>query len=148
MEALGVAASVAGVLSLVGQSIHGITQLQDVVKAFQKALETQRFFLQEVDFFQSGLGQVQLLLEQLSTDFHSSICQLDLEPLQWQMSNCRADVKRWLEDSKQVDPASFEGIRAFFKRLRVAANKEGFSEFRSRIARHQRAFRHGLRFLV
>jgi hypothetical protein len=54
---------------------------------------------------------------------------LDLQSLNWQLKTCRDDIKEWLDLAKSLDLASLGRIETFFKRLRVAVNKDGFSEF-------------------
>lgn len=195
MEALGAASSIAGLLSLVGQSIDGILKLRGFVKDAKGASKTVATFLRDVDSFQQSLSQIQHLLQQLpkSPDapiddarynscrpvledqtldekekirnleqilssqvlpgaqqaavievirIHNSlpptIPKQTLDSLKWQLEECWDDIKEWMALAQRLDPGSATGVEAFFKKLRVAVNKDGFSEFHSQIARHQR----------
>jgi hypothetical protein len=138
MEALGAAASVAGILSLVGQSIDGIIKLRGFVKDVKNSPKTLGTFLHNVDSFHTSLSQIQQLLNQLPEEQPIATTQLDLQTLNWQLEACAGDIKQWLDLSRMLDLKSSSAIEAFFKKLRVAANKDGFSEFHNQIARHQR----------
>jgi hypothetical protein len=67
MEAVGGAASIAGLLSLVGQSIDGIPKLRGFVKDVKFATKAVNAFLRDVDSFQQRLSQTQQLLSQPPT---------------------------------------------------------------------------------
>jgi hypothetical protein len=142
MEVLGATASVAGLLSLVAQSIDGIVRLRGFVKDVKRAPATVGLFLSNVDSFQGSLYQIQELLSQIPQG-----ASLDLLSLEWQLEACFHDIKQWLQEAQQYDISSLSGVRAFFKQLRVAANKDGFSEFHSQIARHQRGLQISLSVL-
>jgi hypothetical protein len=138
MEALGAASSVAGILSLVGQSIDGIIKLRGFVKDVKNASKTLDNFLRDVDSFQGSLSQIQQLLVQLPKEQSIVTAQLDLQSLNWQLKTCRDDIKEWLHLANSLDLGSSGRIETFFKKLRVAVNKDGFSEFHRQIGRHQR----------
>lgn len=142
MEVLGATASVAGLLSLVAQSIDGIVRLRGFVRDVKRAPATLGLFLENVDAFQGSLIQIQELLAQVPP-----AANLDLLALEWQLEACFYDIKQWLHEAQKHDIPSVSGVRAFFKQLRVATNKDGFSEFHSQIARHQRGLQISLSVL-
>jgi hypothetical protein len=62
-----------------------------------------------------------------------------LDGLWQQLESCSGDIDNWIQFAAQIDPRSSKGFEAFLNQLRVVANKDGFSEFHSRISKHQRA---------
>jgi hypothetical protein len=65
IEAVGTAASIAGILRLAGQSIEGIIKLRGFVKDVKSSAKNVGVFLRDVGSFQDSLLQIQLLLFQL-----------------------------------------------------------------------------------
>jgi hypothetical protein len=59
MEVLGVAASVTGILSLVGKSIEGIIKLQPMLRSPKETDESVTLLQRDIDSFQGSLNQVQ-----------------------------------------------------------------------------------------
>jgi hypothetical protein len=137
MEALGVAASIAGILSLVSQSIEGLIKIRRVVKCVKGATRTLNSFLDDVNTFEGSLAQVRGLLTQLPNDQPSLTA--DLDGLRQQLESCSEDIDKWIQFAAQIDPKASKGLEAFLTQLRVVVNKDGFIEFHSRIAKHQRA---------
>ena len=131
------ASSVAGILSLVGQSIDGIIKLRGFVKDVKNSQTTVNSFVRDVDSFEGSLWQIEKLIVQLPQEQPVVKEQIDLETLQWQLQGCQSDIKRWLDVANHLEPGSSRNAEAFFKKLRIAVNKDGFSEFHSQIARHQ-----------
>lgn len=138
MEAVGAAASVAGLLSLAGQAITGIIKLRAFVKDIAAAPKIVNAFMKEVDSFEGSLAQVRQLLEQLQSKQHNAAKHLDLDVLQNQLTSCAEDIEQWLVTARLVDPGTEKGAKAFIRKLRVAVDKDGFSEFHDQIARLQR----------
>lgn len=133
MEAVGAVASVAGILGLVGQSISGIIKLKDFANDVKIASKSVNAFLRTVDSFLGTLSQIHHLLSKLPDDQD-----FDLDTLQWQLESCLSDIEEWKKLTDKLDPGTSKGAEAFFKKLRVAANKNGLSEFYNQVSRHQR----------
>ena len=152
MEAVGAASSIAGILSLAGQTIEGIIKLRGFVKDVKSSPKIVNTFLRDVESFQDSLSQTQQLISQLPDPRPATFTPPDviceppnaiipnqaLESLNWRLGECAKDVDEWLRVANKLNPGSATGAEAFFKKLRVAVNKDGFSEFHSQIARHQR----------
>jgi predicted glycosyltransferase involved in capsule biosynthesis len=83
MEALGAAASIAGILSLAGQSINGIVKLRVFIKDTKSASKTVDSFLSDVDAFEGSLTQIQELLLRLSSNKSTPVVGIGLETLKW-----------------------------------------------------------------
>jgi hypothetical protein len=137
MEVVGAAASVAGLLSLVGQSLDGIFKLLGFIKTFNAAQSTLNIFLRDVESLQSSLIRIQRLLTHLPLDQPIVTETLNLEGLAWQINACLKEVKDWEYSAKKYSKSPPTNIKGFFKKFRVAVNKAGFSEFHGRIMQHQ-----------
>lgn len=138
METLGAAGSIAGILSLVGQSINGIVKLRVFIKDTKSASKTVDSFLHDVDSFEGSLIHIQEILLRLSRNGPTLVPESGLETLKWQLEACWSDVQEWNSYAQSFKGRLSKGLTLFFNQLRVAANKDGFNEFHSRIAKHQK----------
>lgn len=50
---------------------------------------------------------------------------------------CEQDVREWAVVAQTLDPGSWNGLRAFFRRAKVAAGKDLFDEFRDKMSGHR-----------
>jgi hypothetical protein len=137
MDPLSATSSIAGIVGLVGQSLNGIERLRIFVKDVRNAPKTLDIFLQEIDNLQESLSQIQKLFIHLRTTRPAQIEPEALDVLRSQVRRCSDDIEMWLASATKMDPSSSQGIEAFFKKIRVAMNKQGVSEFHRQIATHQ-----------
>jgi len=134
MEALGAAASIAGVLSLAGQTVDGILKLQNFFKDVSSASRTIERFLHDISLLIKTIEDVRSLLscasDALGTD-------LKIVALEIQLQDCSKDVYEWLRLAKDHHPGLSTGTKAGFKKFWVAANKAGVSGLEQEIRRHR-----------
>ncbi|KAF4632631.1 hypothetical protein G7Y89_g5494 [Cudoniella acicularis] len=98
----------------------------------KNAPSTVESFLRDVDSFRQSMLDTQRLLDKIPTT-----ASVDLDRLEYQIGEFSDHINRWLDLADAYDPESKLGSRAFFSRMRVAVNKNGFSEFHNQIARYQ-----------
>jgi len=60
-----------------------------------------------------------------------------LSSLESHIETCAKDVTAWVRVTKDSDPSSEKGIRAFLKKLKVAVDKSSFEEIERKIADHK-----------
>lgn len=132
-------ASVAGILGLVAQSINGIELLRQFVQNVRYATDTLSVFLERINEFQESLSQVQGLLVKLSAIQPNDTEARALQVLRSRVENCMLDIEKWLGSAANMDPGSSRGIESFFKKIRIARNKDGMGDFHIQVVTHQTA---------
>jgi hypothetical protein len=95
MEVLGLAASVAGILSLVGQSIEGIIKLQRMLRSPKKTDESVTLLQRDIDSFQGSLNQVQRLLSLIHQE-QPFLLRSTLAHFEEQLMLCQHDILSWI----------------------------------------------------
>ncbi len=149
MEAVGAAASVAGILGLVGQCLDGILKLRAFFESTKRAPKTIKGLMEELAALDSILEQVRTLVKGIQDrqrDLGPAPSTL-LDELRDHVRSCEQDACEWARVAKDLDPGSWTGLKAFFRKAKVAAGQNLFSEFRNKIADHQRKISVGLSVL-
>ncbi|KAH8891264.1 hypothetical protein GQ53DRAFT_866126 [Thozetella sp. PMI_491] len=140
MEAVGVAASLVGIVAFVGQSIDGLGKLKAFFDDVKKAKKKISALLSDIDELQDMLLRVQRLGEVFNQDAANSLPASslpDFSALQMNVEACGEDILIWVKAAQELDLGSAIGLRAFFQRARVAAEKALFEEFGRKIASHR-----------
>jgi hypothetical protein len=53
------------------------------------------------------------------------------------MSSCAGDVTLWVAMARRADPGTEKGLKAFFRKVKIAADKSGFEELGKKISNHR-----------
>ena len=143
MDGVTAAASVAGILTLVGQSIQGIKMLREFFSDIGSASKTADVFLRDINGLLKVLQQVADLLAKTPEDHTES----NVASLQIELEDCSNDVFGWLDTARKLRPGSGKGGKQWFKCFWLAVNKKSVQDIREEISRHQQAISLGLSVL-
>jgi hypothetical protein len=135
MEIVAAAASVAGILSLVAQSIDGASRLRDLFSNIPRASSTVGRFLHDIESLLQALQSAKDLLEGLPTGF----CGSQVTSLKIELQYCTEDVYRLLDIASSLRPVSEVGTKAWLQRFWVAINKNLLVDAREELERHKQA---------
>lgn len=139
MEAVGVAASIAGILSIAGHTIDGLVKLRQFFNSAKGAPKKVRKLLVDIGGLNSTLCQVQPVLDTIRDKHghpHWNLTAI-VDELLDDIKVCEEDVREWTAVAQGLDPGSWTGLKAFFRRAKVAAGKDLFDEFRDKISGHR-----------
>ncbi|MCJ1378606.1 hypothetical protein MMC17_001705 [Xylographa soralifera] len=136
MEVLGAVASVAGILSLAGQTLRGIMALHDFFQDCSSASKTIAKFLQELISFKQTILNVQEVVSRIEGSFEYAT-RVSLVSLSIQLEDVRKAMSKWLEEARKCHPHSASGTKALFKALLVALKKENFRDYLLEIERYK-----------
>jgi ABC-type transporter Mla subunit MlaD len=137
--------SLASIGAFTGQALQGIDQLRKFVKNFSLARQRTADLLDELQFLTSTLTDIQQLvarLEQVSNNSSNpqavlSTTASNISTLKSQLMTCAMEVTAWVQVTKYSDPSSEKGVRAFFKKVKVAIDNSGFEEMGRKILAHR-----------
>lgn len=135
MEAIAAASSVAGILSLLGQSIDGISKLRGLLLNVSGASRHVSLFLYDINCLLEALHEAKQLVDRLPEDFKDS----QITALQIQLDFCTTDVHRLLETAGSLRPASEVGAKAWIKKFWNAVNRDVLRNAREELERHRQA---------
>ncbi|PMD40887.1 hypothetical protein L207DRAFT_633832 [Hyaloscypha variabilis F] len=140
MEAVRITSNFAGILTIVGQSIDGILKL----KAFFEDVSTapQRFedLLKDISDLQDVMIQIQEFVDLLGREPAEKLQGTNTPKttiLQANLTSCATDIEAWVQLTGKMNPRTETGIRGFFRKVKVAADKRGFEQFGKKISSHQ-----------
>jgi len=136
MELLAAASSVAGILSLTGQTIAGITSLYGFFQDCSVASRTIGRYLKELTSLKQTVEDVNELIGKLEKDIDSTRG-TGLASLKIQLEDCLEDVGKWLEKAQKSHPLSSRGTRSSFKKFLVALDKQNIKDTFGDIACHK-----------
>lgn len=105
--------SVAGILSLLGENLHGTMKLRDFFSDMTSASRTIARFLYDIDSLIQTIQAVNDLVARLPEDCKDSYI-LDLHI---QLENYSKDVSRWVTISARLRPDSDVGLKMWFKKF-------------------------------
>jgi len=137
MEGLAAASSIAGVLSLAGQTVDGVVKLQGFFKDVAGASRTVERFLHDINLLIKTIEDVRALLNTISNVLTSSGADLKVAALEIQLQDCSKDVYGWLGLARDHHPGFSIGSKASFKKFWVSANKAGVLGIEQEIKGHQ-----------
>ena len=135
MEAVAAASSVAGILSLLGQSIDGVSKLRGFLLNVSGASKHVSLFLYDINCLLEALHAGKQLVDKLPEDFKDG----QITALQVQLDFCTTDVHRLLEIARSLRPASEVGAKAWLKKFFTAVNKVVLRNAREDLERHRQA---------
>lgn len=135
MEAIAAASSVAGILSLLGQSIEGVSKLRGFLLNVSCASRHVSLFLYDINCLLEALHAAKQLVDKLPGDFKDS----QFAALQIQLDFCSTDVHRLLESASSLRPASEVRAKAWLKKFWNAINKDVLRNAREDLERHRKA---------
>ncbi len=123
MEAVAAAASIAGIITLVFQSIDGLFKFKELFSDTSAASKTVSRLLNDINSLIQVLENVKDVLEQ----FHMQKKDKNFASLDVKLMDCSKDVQFWLATARILRPSSEQGGRAWLKKFRLAANKDAVS---------------------
>lgn len=135
MEAIAAASSVCGILSLLGQSIDGVSKLRGFLLNVSSTSRHVSLFLYDINCLLEALHAAKQLVEKLPEDYQDS----RTTALQIQLDFCTTDVHRLLESASSLRPASEVGAKAWILKFWNAINKDVLRNAREELERHRQA---------
>jgi len=140
MEGVAVASSFAGILAFVGQSLNGILKLRAFFKDISSAPRRINDLLKEMDDLRDVMTQIQQfvnLLERTPEEKLKGTHAIHTIVLKAHVQSCADDIEAWVSFTEKLDPRTEKGVRAFFRNVKVVADKTGFEEFGKKISGHE-----------
>ncbi|KAE9366214.1 hypothetical protein N431DRAFT_430365 [Stipitochalara longipes BDJ] len=137
MEAVAGLSSIAGILSLAGQSVNGIIALRSFFQDCAAASHAVERFLKRLNELIQILEDVRELMKKLGDAPTKSIPDSVLASLQGQIDDCSKDIYKWLAMARKCHPASSSGSKASFKKFLVALEKQKITDIYVEIARYK-----------
>ena len=135
METLAATASIAGILSLVGQSIEGLKKLKDFYSLLSSASRTVYRFLHDINTLLKTLQNIENLLSMWPPEKKD----VNITSLSIQLEECSKNIGIWLETASRMRLATDKGGKAWFKRFWVAVNDDAVKDIKLEIDRHRHA---------
>lgn len=135
MEAVAATAGVAGILTLVGQSIEGIINLRDFYSKLSSASRTVDRFIHDINALLHTLYGTESLLSKWPKDQTD----VSITSLHIQLEECSKDLSQWLATAQAMRPATSRGGKSWFKNFWNAVNKSAVKDIRADISRHRQA---------
>lgn len=135
MEAIAAASSIAGLISLLGQSIDGVSKLRGFLLNVSSASRHVSLFLYDINCLLEALHAAKQVVIKLPEDFKDS----QITALQVQLDFCTTDIGRLLDSARSLRPASEVGARAWVKKFWNAINKDVLRNAREDLERHRQA---------
>jgi hypothetical protein len=130
MEALGVAASIVGIVSIAIQGIDSIQKLRDFCHDFSTINQASQEFQKQLVYLDSILKEVRKVCSQLEDANYTKKNDFNLATLLIQVEDCTADLSQWnaIADRlvrKKVEKGS---VRNVFESFLKAINKRAISD--------------------
>ena len=133
MEAVAAAASIAGIITVVGQSIDGLIKFSDFFSDIASASKTISRLLNDINSLIQVLEDIGNVLEQAQArPRNQNFASLDIK-----LEDCAKDVQIWLATAKLLRPGSDSGGKAWLKKFRLAVNNTAIQTIREEIGRHR-----------
>lgn len=133
MEVVGAAVSIAGILTLVFQSIDGLNKFKELFSDASSASRTISRLLDDINSLIRVLEDVRDILEQFEAQKKGkNFASLDIK-----LADCSKDIKIWLSTARLLRPSGEHGGRAWLKKFRLAVNKDAIQTIRDEIGRHR-----------
>lgn len=137
MEAVAAVSSIAGILSLVGQTLNGIIILRGLFKDCESASKSITSFLKRINDLIQCLQDVQELMKKLEESPSKAVSDTILASLQIQLDDCSKDMYMWLKIGRDLIPDSSTGTKAVFKKFLVALEKQKVKDIYEEISAHK-----------
>ncbi|KAH8586236.1 hypothetical protein B0O99DRAFT_75148 [Bisporella sp. PMI_857] len=137
MEAVAAIASIAGIISLVGQTLGQIAKLRGFYQECSEASGSVRRFLKALNGLIQIHEDVRDLMRKLENTTAADANQSILASLQIQINDCGKDVGLWLEKASACQPMAGSGTRATFRKFLVALEQRKIVDIYQEIANHR-----------
>lgn len=134
LEALGAAASVAGILSLAGESIKAVFTLYRFYEDVDQASDTVRRFMRDINSLIQVLENVQHLLRKID---EKDTTKYILASLQIELDDCNKDVYAWLALAREMNPGTSTGTKKTLKKFMAAIRKSSLSDIGDQMVAHR-----------
>ena len=133
MEAVAAVASIAGIITVVGQSIDGLIRFSDFFSDLSSASKTINRLLDDINSLIQVLRDIGDVLEQAEARRRDqNFASLDVK-----VEDCAKDVQIWLATARVLRPASNSGGKAWLKKFRLAVNNTAIQTIREEIGTHR-----------
>ncbi|KAG8531405.1 uncharacterized protein KY384_003034 [Bacidia gigantensis] len=133
MEAVAAAASIAGIITLVLQSVDGLIKFKEIMSDSAFASKQINGLLGDINSLIQVLNNVRDVLEQFEAQKkNKNFAQLDIK-----LADCSKDIHVWLSTAKLLRPSSESGGKALLKKFRLAMNKDAIQAIKTEINRHR-----------
>lgn len=134
MEAVAAAASVAGLATLLFQSIDGLIKFKELFAEASAASKTINGLNADVNSLIQTLEDVRGVLDKMGAqEDEFNFASLDLK-----LTDCSRDIAVWLSTAKLLRPTGEHGGKAWLKKFRFAVNKNAVESMRHEISRHRK----------
>lgn len=133
MEAVAAAASIAGIITLVFQSIDGLQKFKELFSDASSASRTISRLLDDINSLIQVLEEVREIVEQ----FEAQKKEKNFASLDIKLADCSRDIQIWLSTARILRPSAEHGGRAWLKKFRLAVNKDAIQTIRDEISRHR-----------
>lgn len=135
METVAAVASIAGILSLLGEGVAGIRKVSGFYSDIAAGSKTIEKLIHEINGLLKILSDIQNLVEKMPPDFDN----LQLASLKIQLSDCVKDIGQWINVSSESRLASESGTKAYLKKIKIAMHKKKIEGMRTEIDRNKQA---------
>lgn len=133
MEAVAAAASIAGIITVVGQSIDGLIKFSDFFSDISSASKTISRLLNDINSLIQVLENIGNVLEHArARRKNQNFASLDIK-----LEDCAKDVQIWLATARLLRPGSDSGGKAWLRKFRLAVNNTAIQTIREEIGRHR-----------
>ena len=133
MEAVAAAASIAGIITVVGQSIDGLIKFSDFFSDISSASKTISRLLADINSLIQVLEDIGDVLERAQARRRDK----NLAALDIKLADCAKDVQVWLATARLLRPSSDSGGKALLRKFRLAVNNTAIQTIREEIGRHK-----------
>lgn len=133
MEAVAAAASIAGIITVVGQSIDGLIKFSEFFSDISSASKTISRLLNDINSLIQVLENIGDVLERAQARRRGqNFASLDIK-----LEDCAKDVQIWLATARLLRPGSDSGGKAWLRKFRLAVNNTAIQTIREEIGRHR-----------
>jgi hypothetical protein len=136
MEVVATFSSIAGIASLVGQSLCGLSSLHNFFKDCRDASKTIDQFLRAVASLERTIKDVESLINSVKHVSHAST-ESNLASLAIHMEDCTKDIDRWLKEAQSCHPGYGPWTKSIFKKFLIAVKKQSIKDVFREIAAHR-----------
>lgn len=133
MEAVAAAASIAGIITVVGQSIDGLIKFSEFFSSISSASKTISRLLNDINSLIQVLENIgDVLGRAQARRSEQNFASLDIK-----LEDCAKDVQIWLATARLLRPSSDSGGKAWLRKFRLAVNNTAIQTIREEIGRHR-----------
>lgn len=136
MEVVAAVSSVAGIASLVGQSLIGLSSLYSFFIDCREASKTANQFLRALTSLEGTIKDVETLINSIKHISDNST-ESNLASLTIHVEDCKKDIDRWLEEAQSCLPGHGPATKSVFKKFLVAVKKQSIKDVFQDMAAHK-----------